>query len=84
MRSDNHYHYNRLWEQEKEAVDEAFECASAVMRDHNIEPAMDDRAERLVDALAAYLLESREINPVSRVDASNTWGNPDSYKGDLK
>lgn len=53
------FEYQRLYEQmpepEREAVHEAFRAATSTLRESGFHCPMDDRAEVLVDAIAAYL-----------------------------
>lgn len=53
-----HDNYTKLNKAEIEAVDEAFKAAGAVLRAHNIRTCGDDRAERVVEALATWVKES--------------------------
>lgn len=54
-----HEHYKTLDIQTLMAVDEAFIGIAEHLKDCGISTSMDDRAEKLVDAIAAYVLECR-------------------------
>jgi hypothetical protein len=53
-----HHNYNRLTQQERHAVDEACDAARIVLRGFGLSCANDDRAERVVEAIATYAVES--------------------------
>jgi hypothetical protein len=56
-----HQNYDTLSEQQRKAVDAAYNAAAIVLKAAGFNTAGDDRAERLVEALATYLVESIEI-----------------------
>lgn len=58
MRTDLHQHYNALPAHMRGYVDEAFQEASTALRDFGITPMPDDKAERVVDAISRYIIES--------------------------
>jgi hypothetical protein len=55
-----HKNYLTLSAKQRMVVDDAFLAVVVVFRDGKQYPAMDDRAERLVEALATYVAESNE------------------------
>jgi hypothetical protein len=54
-----HNIYARLPESIRGEVDAAYKRARAVLAAAGLQPANDDRAETLVEAIAVYVLESR-------------------------
>lgn len=56
-----HENYNKISIMEREAVDQAFDAAQNVLTDFGINVAGDDRAEKLVEAIATYIVESRPL-----------------------
>lgn len=55
-----HVIYAKMSDGQKEVVDEAFEAAYNVLQAKGFPVANDDRAERLVEAVAVYVTESRK------------------------
>jgi hypothetical protein len=51
-----HDAYNRLLPSQKKAVDRAYKAAHEVLALEGMNPQGDDRAERVVEALAVFLL----------------------------
>lgn len=45
----------------KQAVDEAFDAVTDVLKGYKFKCANDDRAERLVEAIAVFLKESNRV-----------------------
>lgn len=54
-----HENYNKISIMEREATDQAFEAAQAALVDFGIRVTGDDRAEKLIEAIATYIVESR-------------------------
>lgn len=54
-----HNVYNQLTDEERAIVDDAFTAAMEELVYNECAVAMDDRAERLVEAIAVYLRDSR-------------------------
>lgn len=53
------YYDNQLTENEKEAVDYAYESVTNIFESKGIKVSNDDRAEELVSAITAYLIQSK-------------------------
>lgn len=65
MRQNLHHHYNQLTEEERTAVDQVFNRHTGAIWAHfdhleHISLAGDDRCERVVDAVARWVIESRK------------------------
>lgn len=58
MSSNIHHHYNQLTEEHKRIVDLAYEKYHESMHEAGLEVTGDDRAERVVDAMAKHVVES--------------------------
>ena len=54
-----HNVYNQLTDEERAAVDDAFTAAMGELTYCEYPVALDDRAERLVEAIAIYLRDSK-------------------------
>jgi hypothetical protein len=55
-----HHHYDQLTDKERNIVDVAFRAANRVLVESGMRIAGDDTAERVVDAIAAGILDTRE------------------------
>lgn len=55
-----HDQYTKLSDREREAVDEAFNAVQSALTDFGIRVTGDDRAEKLVEAISTYLVESKK------------------------
>lgn len=54
-----HHHYAEMSEHERQLVDDAFELVRThILENSHFRAANDDRAERLVEAIARYIHES--------------------------
>jgi hypothetical protein len=56
---DLHEHYDKLNEEERALVDYAIEKMFRIARERDIPLSGDDTAERAVDALSLFVIESR-------------------------
>jgi len=54
-----HEHYDKLPLEDRKAVDAAYLAMNAVLRKFGVPITGDDRAEKVVDAIARGILESR-------------------------
>lgn len=68
-----HHYYDQLTDDEREAVDEAYSELAEDLAECGAPIAGDDRAERVVDAIARGVIESRGIasRKSSGLDISN-------------
>jgi hypothetical protein len=56
-----HFHYDKLTDAERSAVDEAYAELTEALKEHGLGIRGDDTAERVVDAIACGLLNSRGL-----------------------
>jgi hypothetical protein len=56
-----HNNYNKITSEEKQHIDNMFTRISQYADDEKISLAYDDRAERLIEALATYIVESKKL-----------------------
>jgi len=60
MRHSIHHHYEQLTDDERKFVDDALSDMHPLARQHAVPLVGDDRVERVVDALARAVIESRK------------------------
>lgn len=55
-----HFNYTNLHQDQRDAVDEAYDAVAQVFKEHGLPANGADPAERLVEAIATFLVESRK------------------------